>query len=128
MQNVILHEGYVPAYQASSVPFVTSSQISLGEVHTYTFNQVTRYFNIKNRGPTTSDTIAVAFTLNRFNTGNYFTLEEGEAFRDEIRCVQLFVSCSNGSGVNYEIVAGLTNIPYKNFLPITGSNGHQGVG
>lgn len=124
----MLHEGYVPAYQASAVPFVTASQINLGEIQTYTFNQVTRFFNVKNRSSTLPTEIAVAFTQNGFSTGNYFTLEDGESFRDEIRCVQLFVSCSLGTSVNYEIIAGLTNIHHNYFLPITASNGHQGVG
>jgi len=122
------HEGYVPAYQSSALPYVTSSQISMGEVHEYTFEYATRFFNAKNRGDKTSDEIAFAFTENGLRTGNYFTLEQGEAFRDEIRCVKLFVSGVEGTDVRYEIVAGLTCIPYHQFNTITGSDGYQGVG
>lgn len=122
------HEGFVPAYQASAVPYVTSSQISQGEVHEYTFNYATRFFNVKNRGLSASDEFAVSFTENGLGTGNYFTLMQGEAFRDEIRCVKLFVSGVAGTGVRYEIVAGLTSIPYSHFNTITGSDGYQGVG
>ena len=127
-QHTLPHEGYVPAYQASATPYVTSSQIGAGEIHEYSFEHVTRFFNVKNRGDVATDEICVAFTENGLSSGNYFTLLQGEAFREEIRCVKLFVSCSSGSGVKYELIAGLTSIPYRSFSPITGSSGYQGVG
>jgi hypothetical protein len=127
-QNTLPHEGYVPAYQASAIPYVTGSRISAGETQEYTFEYATRFFNIKNRGASSNDEIAVAFTENGLATGNYFTLLQGEAFREEIRCVKLFISCSSGGGVDYELVVGLTSIPYRQFNPITSSNGYQGVG
>lgn len=127
-QHTLPNEGYVPAYQASATPYVTSSQISQGEVQEYTFEHVTRFFNVKNRGTNASDEIAVAFTENGLATGNYFTLQQGEAFREEIRCVKLFISGSSGTGVQYELVVGLTSIPYRSFNPVTASNGYQGVG
>ena len=126
----VIHEGYVPAYQASAVPYVTSSLISLGEIHEISFDQVTRFFNIKNAGSSNTDEIAVAFTLNGLlpANSNYFVLGKDISFRDEIRTTKLFISCSTGTNVRYQIVAGLTNIPSNQFLTITGSNGHQGVG
>jgi hypothetical protein len=126
----IINEGYVPAYQASSVPYITSSLISVGQVHTITFPQVTRFFNVQNVGTVTTDEIAVAVTQRGLSStvGNYFTLGQGVSFRDELRTVQLFISCSNGTSVRYQIIAGLTNIPSSQFLLITGSNGHAGVG
>lgn len=127
-QQTFPHEGYIPAYQASAIPYVTSSQISLGEIHAYTFEHATRFFNVKNRGESASDEISISFTENGLKTGNYFTLLQGEAFREEIRCVKLFISCSSGADVYYELIAGLTSIPYNQFSPITGSNGYQGVG
>jgi hypothetical protein len=126
----IINEGYVPAYQASSVPYITSSLISVGQVHTITFPQVTRFFNVQNVGTVTTDEIAVAVTQRGLSStvGNYFTLGQGVSFRDELRTVQLFISCSSGTSVRYQIIAGLTNIPSSQFLLITGSNGHAGVG
>jgi hypothetical protein len=126
----IINEGYVPAYQASAVPFITSSLISVGQVHTITFPQVTRFFNVQNVGTVTTDEIAVAVTQNGLSStaGNYFTLSQGVSFRDELRTVKLFISCSSGTDVRYQVIAGLTNIPYSQFLLITGSNGHSGVG
>ena len=49
----VINEGYVPAYQSSAVPFVTSSLISLGEIQVITFPQVTRFFNVQNVSPVT---------------------------------------------------------------------------
>ena len=126
----LMHEGYVPAYQASAVPFVTSSLISLGQVHTIIFPQVTRFFNVQNVGTVTTDEIAVSFTQAGLSSSksNFFTLGQGVSFRDELRCTQLFISCSAGTDVRYQVIAGLTNIPSAQFLLITGSNGHAGVG
>lgn len=124
----VINEGYVPAYQASAIPYITSSQISAGEIHTINFDQVTRFFNVQNVGTVTTDMIAVAMTQNGLSTGNYFTLGQGVSFRDELRTICLFISCSNGTDVPYQVIAGLTNIPQNQFLPITASNGHQGVG
>lgn len=124
----IINEGYVPAYQASAVPYITSSMISNGQVQEIDFDQVTRFFNIQNVGTVTTDEIAVAVTQRGLTTGNYFTLTQGVSFRDEIRTTRLFVSCSSGTNVRFQVIAGLTNIPSSQFLLITGSNGHQGVG
>lgn len=125
-----LYEGYVPAYLASAVPYVTSSQISLGQVHQISFPQITRFFNVQNVGTVPTDSIAVAFTQNGLTpaASNFFTLTQGVSFRDEIRTMHLFISCSAGTNVQYQVVAGLTNIPAGNMLLITGSNGYRGVG
>jgi hypothetical protein len=91
---------------------------------------VTRFFNVQNVGTVSTDEIAVAFTQNGLaaSRGNYFTLGQGVSFRDEIRCTKLFISCSAGSNVRYQVIAGLTNIDASQFLLVTGSNGHAGVG
>ena len=130
LNNVVLHEGYVPAYQSSAVPFVTSSLISSGGIQVITFPQVTRFFNIQNVGTVNTDEIAVAFTQRGLeaSVGNYFTIGQGVSFRDEIRATALYISCSSGTSVRYQVIAGLTNIPKDQFLTLTGSNGHQGVG
>jgi len=130
LNNFVMHEGYVPAYQTSAVPFVTSSLISNGQVQVITFPQVTRFFNIQNIGTVNTDELAVAFTQRGLSSGvgNYFTIGQGVSFRDELRATSLYISCSSGTNVRYQVIAGLTNIPKEQFLPITGSNGHQGVG
>jgi hypothetical protein len=126
----VINEGFVPAYQASSAPYVTSSMISLGEVHVIEFPQVTRFFNVQNVSATTGSEVAVAFTQRGLDpvVANYFTVGQGVAFRDEIKTTRLFISCSLGGPARYQVVAGLTNIPATQFLLVTGSNGHAGVG
>ena len=113
----------------SALPFVTSSLISLGEVHRYEFPYVTRFIDILNRGVAAGDTIAIGFTENGIlNSGNYVSIDRGASVNEEIRTTTLFVSCSAGTDVNYQLFCGLTTIPAKNFLVLTSSNGHPGVG
>jgi len=128
LNNPVMGEGYIPAYQISASPWVTSSFISVGEIQELSFPCVTRFINVQNVATGVADEIAVAFTTRGFETGNYFTLSQGAALRDEIRTDRIFVSCSAGTDVRYQMMMGLTSIPVKNFLVITGSNGFNGVG
>lgn len=118
----------VPSYQMSALPYLTSSLISQGQIHTYDFTLVTRFINVANRGSVGSDKIALAFTERGFTTGNYITLDQGDTVHEEIRTTKLFISCSAGSSVDYQIFCGLTNIPEKQFLILSASHGHPGVG
>ena len=128
INNAVMGEGYIPAYQISAVPWVTSSIISLGEIQTFSFPQVTRFINVMNIGTTSTDKIAVAFTQRGFQTGNYFTLNQSASLHDDIRTDRVFVSCSAGTNVKFQMLMGLTGIPSNKFLTITGSNGFEGVG
>lgn len=129
LNNPSIYEGFVPAYQVSATPYVTSSDIALGQVKQFDFNYVTRFFTVKNASTTSTNTIAVAFTELGLSpaSSNYFTLSGSEAFSGELRTDRLFVSGVVGTST-FTIVAGLTSIPSRNFLTITGSNGYQGVG
>lgn len=117
-------------YQISAMPYVTSSIISAGQVHRYDFGYVTKFICVVNKGSVITDSLAISFTENGLKptSKNYFTLEKSETVREELRTTSLFVSCSSGTNVDYQLLCGLTNIPSKNFLTITGSNGHSGVG
>ena len=119
-----------PAYQISALPYLSSSIISQGQIHKYEFPYVTRFINIVNRGSLASDKIALAFTERGLQStvANYITLDQGDTVHEEIRTTVLFISCSAGSSVDYQIFCGLTNIPAGNFLTLTGSHGHSGVG
>lgn len=127
LSTPVLGEGYVPAYQISPVPFVTSSQVVLGEVKSYSFPTVARTFTVKNN--TAGSAIAVSFTANGLTTANsnFFTLSGGESFAGEFRTSALFISGSTGTS-SFHLVVGLTDIPVKNFLTVTGSNGYSSVG
>lgn len=116
------------AYQISALPFLTSSIITAGTVHRYDFPFVTKFINVVNRGSNSGDKLALAFTENGLRTGNYITLDQGVSVDQEVRTTSLFVSGSTGTMVDYQIFCGLTTIPAKNFLTLTGSNGHPGVG
>lgn len=122
-------EHYTAAYQMSALPFVTSSIINSGEVHRYDFPFVTRFVDICNLGSSPTDKIAIGFTENGvLKTHNYVTLKVGASVNEEVRTTVLIVSCSAGTNIDYQLFCGLTTIPSKNFLTLTGSNGHPGVG
>jgi hypothetical protein len=127
LNNPVLGEGYVPAYQIAAVPFVTASQVTLGQVKQIEFPTVTRFITVKNF--TASTAIAVGFTQNGLKpvNANFITLSGSDSFSGEIRTSALFISGAFGTAA-YQVVAGLTNIPVKNFLTVTGSNGYSGVG
>ena len=120
-------EGYVGAYQLSSTPFVTSSTISQGAVKEIDFNYVSRFIHVKNN--TAGTVLALAFTANGLTptASNYLLLSGSETFSAELRLVKLFLSGVAGTS-SFTMLAGLTTIPEKNFLPVTASSGYGGVG
>jgi len=121
-------EGYVSAYQISATPFVTSSNITTGQVKEIKFGHISRFICVKNTGPTDSQ-IKVAFTENGFKpeNSNFFTLSGSEVFQADLRTEKLFISGST-SASSFSVVAGLTTIPSKMITTITGSAGFEGVG
>ena len=123
-----IHEGFAPAYQVSATPFVTSSNVTFGQTKYIDFGYVSRFITIKNTGPSTS-VMSIAFTENGLKplSSNYFFLSGSEAFSGELRSTGLYLSGSSGTS-NFTVVAGLTAIPSKNMLLLTGSNGFTGVG
>jgi hypothetical protein len=127
INHVYQGEGYAPAYQISATPFVTSSQVSLGQIKEIRFEHVTKFVSIKNSSPST--VLSVAFTKNGLKSqkSNYFFLSGSESFSADVRVDRIFVSGSSGTS-NFTVVAGVTTIDPKNFLIVTGSNGHSGVG
>jgi hypothetical protein len=128
MSSPFPHEGFVPSYQVSATPFVTSSNITLGQTKYINFESVSRFITVKNNGPSTS-VLSVGFTENGLKptNSNYFFLSGSEAFSGELRATGLYLSGSAGTAL-FTIVAGLTAIPSKNAIVLTGSNGFPGVG
>lgn len=128
LSNPVWGEGYVPAYQMSSTPFLTASSVTLGQVKEIPFQTVTRFFTLKNVSASTS-VLAVAFTENglKASNSNYFLLSGSESFSGEFKTDRLFLSGVAGTS-NFNLIAGLTNIPKQNFQVITASNGFNGVG
>jgi len=128
LSNPVLGEGFVPAYQISPVPYVTASNVTLGQTKSYSFDFVSKSIFVQNTSGTGA-VLAVAFTQRGLLpvNANYLILSGGQSFSQDVRTSQLFVSGVLGSS-NYCVFAGLTNIPVKNFLTVTGSNGYAGVG
>lgn len=128
LNNPVLGEGYVPAYQISPVPYVTSSNVTLGATKSYTFPCVTKSIFVQNTAAS-SNVIAVAFTQNGLlpANSNFLILSGGQSLTQDVRTSALFISGAAGAST-FSFLAGLTNIPVKNFLAITGSNGYSGVG
>jgi hypothetical protein len=127
--NVYYGEGYVPAYQMSASPWVTSSQVTLGSTVQLNFPQATKFVTVQNTGATNTE-IAVGFTQNGLKTANsnFFILSGTNSFSAEIRVDRLFISGAVGATVPYTVIAGLTPIQSKDFLTVTGSSGFSGVG
>ena len=128
LNTPIWGEGYVPAYQLSASPFVTSSNVTLGQTKEIIFGSVTRFFTVKNNG-VSANVIAVGFTERGLQTvpSNYFVLSGTESFSGELRVDRLFVSGVSGAST-FSIIAGLTPITTGSFTRVTGSNGFLGVG
>ena len=129
MNNPYFGEGYVPAYQLSPSPWVTSSQVTLGSTVQLDFPQVTRSLIVQNTGATNT-AIAVAFTQNGLKpaNSNYFILSGTNSFSAELRVDRLFISGAVGATVPFTVIAGLTPIQRRDFLVVTGSSGFNGVG
>jgi hypothetical protein len=128
LNNPVLGEGYVPAYQISPVPYVTSSNVTLGATKSYTFPCVTKSIFVQNTAAA-SNVIAIAFTQNGLlpANSNFLILSGGQTLSQDVRTSALFISGSAGTST-FGVLAGLTSIPVKNFLAVTGSNGYSGVG
>ena len=146
---------FVPSYQMSGVPYVTSSAAdevpSAADVGPavrpiqISFPQVTRFFVVKAFG---TSNLRVGFTENGVmdpkgtitagdETGrNYFLIDKDqiEGVRLEVRCTDLFF-LSDGTSTNkssFSIIAGLTGIDRGAFPVLTGtlnaSESFEGVG
>lgn len=128
LNNPVLGEGYVPAYQISPVPYVTSSNVTLGATKSYEFPCVTKSIFVQNTAAS-SNVIAVAFTQNGLlpANSNFLILSGGQSLSQDVRTSALFISGASGTST-FSFLAGLTSIPVKNFLTVTGSNGYNGVG
>jgi hypothetical protein len=120
-------EGYVPAYQISATPFVTSSVVNLGQTVEIGFGNIANFVIVKNT--LAGSTLSVGFTENGLKTANsnYFNLAGDESFSANFRVDRIFLSGSSGNPT-YTVVAGLTGIPTTQLLPVTASNGYRGVG
>ena len=130
------NHNHADEYIGSALPFVTSSVApnlsAPAAPHRIEFPYVTRWVMIVNNG---SGGLRVGFTVNGI-TGNgpdsgrdhYFRVAASSASeRLELKLKEIFVG-GDGATPTYQVVAGYTNIPTKNFPTLTGSAGFEGVG
>jgi len=127
--------GHVPSYQASAVPFLTSSlvvPVSTSEPIEINFNTVTRFITITNTNSIDDPNYPLRFGFSRngikgVENNNYIVLNNGDSYEGELRVTKVFllsdspVYSSSGS-----IIAGLTDINAS--LLQTNWSGSIGVG
>ena len=123
--------GYVPEYQVSSWPYLTSSQLTAGEIREISFPGVTRWLVVHNldHGNSSNHDIKFGMTRNCFlpENSNYYELHAGEQSpRLELKCTKLFVSSSTNAP--FSIIAGYTGIDIGRLPVMTGSAGWEGIG
>jgi hypothetical protein len=123
--------GFVPEYQVSSWPYVTSSIVATsGDKKRIQFPGVTRWIQIQNSDHGGSANLSFGFTENCFlaSNSNYFNLHAGElTARLELKCKELWITADTNS-TPFNVIAGYTSINTGSFPVLTGSEGWQGVG
>lgn len=127
-----VNHNYVPEYQQSAIPYVTSSITVANGITSVTFPYVTRWIMVNNQGTDTSrsatQNLAFGFSSTGASGGNKFIVQAGQTTeRLELKCTTLFFSGSS-VGVPFSIIAGLTSIPAGNLPALSASNGVAGVG
>ena len=141
---------FVPAYQISAVPFVTSShsttELGSGVVKKVEFPYATRFVVVASHG---AGPIKVGFSLNGIEgkgglfvsgsdrrsatttsydllSSNYFVLT-GTSPRIEVRCKEMYFARASGADTGFSLFAGLAQ-GIDQFPVLSGSNGFEGVG
>lgn len=145
--------GFVPAYEISGIPYVTSSvpaEVGTTNAVSVRFPYVTRWVEVVNTG---AKPLRIGFSKNGVegkgaitsgssrstsspeytpNHRNYFVLNPsgsagGSTTRLELRCSSIFFLSDHTSETSFSLIAGLTTIPGRD-LNLTGSSGHLGIG
>ena len=119
---------FVPAYQVSGIPFVTSSDgLTVGTTaQVVRFPQVTRFFVVTN---TSEHPLRVGFTKNGVlatETPNYFVISGSagnspSSVRLEIRCKELWFLRDGGTNAGFSLVAGMSGVDASQFPILTGT-------
>lgn len=104
-------------YMASGLPYVTHSQAIAGTVSHIQFPFVTNELNVKNNY---EGILRVGFTENGVLGTNYFSLPVSGTFGGKLRVTDLYVTAEAGT-LDFEVMAGLTGIPRKDFYLLTGA-------
>lgn len=137
---------FVPAYQASGVPWVKSyttvGQATAGQATEISFPAVTRWIAISMQDNAANSALRIGFTRNGVESpssqDNYFLLhsdggasgtgQSSQTVRFEVRCQKLFIGGHAGDIDSVSIMAGLTTVGISESRLVTGSNSIEGVG
>jgi hypothetical protein len=117
---------FVPEFQISSIPWVTSSQISPDEIKSYKFYRVTRFITVVNAS-TTND-LKVGFTKNGVSGSNYVLVPAGEQLNEELKLIELHLRGTGSGATDFSILAGITGCDPRQYPVLTGSVGFENVG
>lgn len=127
--------GYLPSYQASSVPYLTSSlavPISTQEPLEIRFDTVSRFVIITNTLDASFANIPLRFGFSAngvkgVENNNFVVLNNGESFEAEFRVSKVYLlSDSSAFSTSGSVIAGLTDI--ESGLLSMNWSGSSGVG
>jgi len=124
--------GAVGSYQVSGIPFFKSGLTADSTVKVIEFPYVTNWIHIVNREDAASaDGPLIAFSENGFDTNNYFKVNSHNFHVSSknplyLKITKLYYKRPAGQNVNFDIVAGLTNIPVETIR--NNWSGSSGVG
>lgn len=107
--------GNVGEYQTSGLPWVTSSAATATPVR-IDFPYVTNQITFQAGG----GTVRFGFTQNGVNGTNYIPVYASGSLTVDLRTKQLWVRSESGT-VDYSVLAGLTQIQFRDFPVLTGS-------
>lgn len=127
--------GYLPSYQASAIPFVTSSlnvPVSTAEPVEISFDTISRFIVVTNTNSADDPNYPMRFGFSRngikgVENSNYIVLDNGDTYSGELRVSKVFLlSDSSIYASSGSILAGLTDIEAR-YLQ-TNWSGSIGVG
>jgi len=127
---------HVGAYQVSGRPYATGSiTVSGSDVATITFPQVTRWFQIIPHKETGGkEDLKIAFSQNGLSGDEHFKIHAYTTHTYhpiyELKVSELYIKSEGGTQVEFDVVAGLTNITTEKLNTSSGTNwsGSSGVG
>jgi|DEB0MinimDraft_6_1074348.scaffolds.fasta_scaffold24818_3 hypothetical protein len=127
---------HVGAYQVSGRPYATGSiTVSGSTVATISFPQVTRWFQIIPHKETgAKEDLKVAFSENGLSGTEHFKLHAYTTHTYhpvyELKVSELYIKSDGGTQIEFDVIAGLTNISTDKLNTSSGTNwsGSSGVG
>lgn len=119
-------------YEASSRPFFQSGLIADASIQVIEFPYVTNWIHLRNNNTSqTADGPKISFSEKGMSTNNFFTIRSSNVVNDttdiviHVKVTKLYYTRLGGNQ-NFEVVAGLTDIPTGSI--VNNWSGSIGVG